>query len=194
MHRLTTGFVLGYHGCDRKVGERLLGGEALKPSNNDYDWLGPGIYFWEANPLRGLEFAGEPRRRNVQEPFVVGAVIELGWCLDLTTTADIELVAAAHQSLVAVTETARLTLPTNSGDSLRRNLDCAVMRRLHSILEEAGMPPVDTIRGVFIEGRPIYETAGFHTKTHIQIAVRNPACIKGVFRVPKEQLVAIAPA
>jgi hypothetical protein len=121
-------------------------------------------------------------------------VIELGWCLDLTTTADIELVAAAHQSLVAVTETARLTLPTNSGDSLRRNLDCAVMRRLHSILEEAGMPPVDTIRGVFIEGRPIYETAGFQTKTHIQIAVRNPACIKGVFRVPKEQLVAIAPA
>jgi hypothetical protein len=66
VHRLTTGFVLGYHGCDRKVGERLLGGEALKPSNNDYDWLGPGIYFWEANPLRGLEFAGEPRRRNVQ--------------------------------------------------------------------------------------------------------------------------------
>lgn len=194
MHRLTAGFVLGYHGCDRKVGERLLGGDDFKPSNSDYDWLGPGIYFWEANPLRGLEFAGEPRRRGVREPFVVGAAIELGWCLDLTTTAGIELVTAAHQSLVAVTETARLTLPTNSEDSLRRNLDCAVMRRVHSILEEAGMPPVDTVRGVFIEGKPIYETAGFHTKTHIQITVCNPACIKGVFRVPKDQLAPIVPA
>jgi hypothetical protein len=37
----------------------LLAGTAFKPSNNDYDWLGPGIYFWEANPLRGLEFAEE---------------------------------------------------------------------------------------------------------------------------------------
>ena len=34
-------------------------------------------------------------------------------------------------------------------------------------------------------GEPIYKTAGFYTKTHVQIAVCNPACIKGV---PKEQL------
>jgi len=38
------------------------------------------------------------------------------------------------------------------------------------------------------EGEPIYESAGFYSKTHVQIAVCNPACIKGVFRVPKEQL------
>jgi hypothetical protein len=47
VHRLTAGFVLAYHGCDLAVGERLLDGDAFKPSNNDYDWLGPGIYFWE---------------------------------------------------------------------------------------------------------------------------------------------------
>jgi hypothetical protein len=184
VHRLTTGFVLGYHGCDRTVGERMLSGDPFKPSNNDYDWLGPGIYFWEANPVRGLEFAREPRHKSVKEAFVVGAVIELGWCLDLTTTAGIELVTAAHQSLVAISQAAGVELPTNSGDSLRRNLDCAVMRRVHSILEEAGIAPVDTVRGVFIEGKPIYDTAGFHTKTHIQIAVCNPACIKRVFGVP----------
>ena len=39
-----------------------------------------------------------------------------------------------------------------------------------------------------MEGKPIYPTAGFNEKTHIQIAVNNPACIKGVFRVPKNQL------
>jgi len=193
VHRLTAGFILGYHGCDRAVGERLLDGDAFKPSNNDYDWLGPGIYFWEANPVRGVEFAREQRRKNIKEAFVVGAVIELGWCLDLSTTGGIQLVATAHDLLVTETRTAGVELPTNSGDSLRRNLDCAVMRRVHAILEALGVAPVDTVRGVFIEGKPIYETAGFHAKTHIQIAVCNPACIKGAFRVPKEQLAVIAP-
>jgi hypothetical protein len=44
---------------------------------------------------------------------------------------------------------------------------------------------------VFIEGAPIYEGSGFFEKTHIQIAVCNPDCIKGVFRVPDAQLRAI---
>jgi hypothetical protein len=188
VHRLTTGFVLGYHGCDRTVGERLLAGDPFRPSNNDYDWLGPGVYFWEANPLRGLAFAAESRRQRVSEPFVVGAVIDLGLCLDLTTTAGTELVAAAHRSLINYTGAATLQLPANSVDGLRRNLDCAVLRRLHSLLDETDSPSVDTVRAVFIEGEPIYKTAGFHTKTHVQIAVCNPECIRGVFRVPKDQL------
>jgi hypothetical protein len=191
VHRLTAGFVLAYHGCDLAVGERILEGDVFKPSNNDYDWLGPGIYFWEANPLRGLEFAREASRRKrttIKTPFVIGAVIELGLCLDLLTKAGIELVKTAYESLSSVANTAGLALPKNTKDSLRRNLDCAVIRRVHSILKEAGLPPVDTVRGVFVEGKPIYPTAGFDEKTHIQIAVNNPACIKGVFRVPKDQL------
>ena len=51
-------FVLGYHGCDRAVGERVLANKVhLKASNNDYDWLGTGIYFWENSPRRALEWA-----------------------------------------------------------------------------------------------------------------------------------------
>jgi hypothetical protein len=56
------------------------------------------------------------------------------------------------------------------------------------MLEGDGRPPVDTIRGVFTEGQPVYPGAGFDEKTHVQIVVRNPFCIKGVFRVPPEQL------
>jgi hypothetical protein len=40
---------------------------------------------------------------------------------------------------------------------------------------------IDSVKGVFIEGRPIYEGSGFHEKTHIQIAVRNLDCVKGMF-------------
>jgi hypothetical protein len=39
----------------------------------------------------------------------------------------------------------------------------------------------DTLRGAFMEGEPIYPDAGFHSKNHIQICVRNSACIKGFF-------------
>jgi hypothetical protein len=191
LHRLTSAFILGYHGCDHRVGERLLTGTAFKPSKNDYDWLGPGIYFWEANPLRGLEFAEEASKRktsNISKPFVIGAVIELGLCLDLTTSSALEWVRIAYQSLVDVTRAAALDLPSNSKDELRRNLDCAVVRRLHTILETQKLPAIDTLKGVFTEGEPVYPGAGFREKTHIQVAVRNPQCIKGVFRVPQDQL------
>ncbi len=42
----------------------MLDGEDFKPSDNDYDWLGPGIYFWESNWARGLEFASEQMKRK----------------------------------------------------------------------------------------------------------------------------------
>ena len=190
MHRLSSSFILGYHGCDLHIGERLLVGAPFKPSDNDYDWLGPGIYFWEANPQRGFEFAQEDSKRKgstISKPFVIGAVIELGLCLDLTTSSGVDWIRIAYESLVQVTQAADLDLPKNSKDALRRNLDCAVVRRLHTILEAQDLPPVDTLKGVFTEGRPVYPGAGFDEKTHIQLAVRNPRCIKGVFRVPAEQ-------
>lgn len=48
--------VLGYHGCYADVAAALCKGSDFVPSTNDYDWLGNGIYFWEANPLRALDF------------------------------------------------------------------------------------------------------------------------------------------
>ena len=36
--------VLGFHGCDQSVVDKVIAGkEELLASNNDYDWLGPGI-------------------------------------------------------------------------------------------------------------------------------------------------------
>jgi hypothetical protein len=191
VHNLSSSFVLGYHGCDASIAEKLIDGEKFKKSNNDYDWLGPGIYFWEANPRRGLDFARECAYRksgSIKTPTVIGAVVDLGHCLDLTTSAGIELVSEAYNSLVQVSKAASLPLPTNSANLLRRNLDCAVIRRVHTILDKMGGSPVDSVKGVFTEGKAIYPGAGFYRKTHIQIAVCNPECIKGVFRVPPSQL------
>lgn len=146
------------------------------------------MYFWEANPARGLEFAREAIKRQGGDPTnadVVGAVIELGNCLDLLSKSSIDLLARAHKSYIKALDSTNEPLPKNT--AYKRYLDCAIITRLHEMLAEQNIS-VDTVRGVFIEGAPIYEGAGFFEKTHIQIAVRNPTCIKGVFRVPSRYL------
>jgi hypothetical protein len=191
MHRLSASFILGYHGCHRPVGERLLSGANFQPSDNAYDWLGPGTYFWEANPRRGLEFMREKAKRrgfNLRDAFVVGAVIDLGLCLDLTTSTGIELLKKTYEEFVRATTRAGHALPHNSEDLLRRPLDCAVIKFLYEILESQGASRVQSVRGVFTEGPPAYDGAGFCERTHIQIAVVDPKCIKGIFRVPRHHL------
>ena len=83
---------------------------------------------------------------------------------------------------------ADIGLPKNSPDYLRRNLDCAVINLLHKIREDEGLTRIDSVKGIFVEGAPIYPGAGFHDKTHSQICVGNADCIKGVFRVPNRFL------
>src|SRR5687768_1785953 len=93
---LSTHFVLGYTGCDREIGEAAVHGAQLAQSNNPYDWLGTGVYFWEGDPDRALSWAQEEaaiqRQRlvgtgspmpSIRWPFAIGAVINPGTCFDL---------------------------------------------------------------------------------------------------------------
>jgi hypothetical protein len=77
-------------------------------------------------------------------------------------------------------------LPKNkmvAGDLLIRHLDCAVVEAVHQVNESQGRRNYDSVRGVFMEGVPLYEGTEFRERNHIQICVRNPNCIKGFFRV-----------
>ena len=90
--------VLAYHGCDAAVAERLLAGEPFQNSENDYDWLGAGVYFWEYGADRALRFARDQQRRGkVAEPAVVGALVQLGHCFDLMDTAYTRELPGAYQ-------------------------------------------------------------------------------------------------
>jgi hypothetical protein len=60
------------------------------------------------------------------------------------------------------------------------------MEYLHLERIGGGLNPFDSVRGVFIEGQPLYPGAGFHDKNHIQICIRNPNCIKGLF-LPRDE-------
>ena len=175
----------------------VKGEESILPSEGVIDWLGTGAYFWEGDYLRALEWAKEKcARGDYEEPFVIGAAIDLGNCLDLMVRENLELAKIAYDSLVKVFEKSGEPLPQNSKapkdaspDLVLRRLDCAVINHLHEIVEngDGTMPanPFDTVRGLFQEGKPIYKDGGLLDKTHSQIAVRNAACIKGVFLPPE---------
>ena len=185
--------VFAFHGCDASLAKMVVAGsELLKPSTNDYDWLGSGVYFWEQNYGRALAWAEQQVYwGKISEPAVIGAVIDLGHCLNLTDSTYIDLLKNEYQLLVSDLELVDLPLPRNSGktsDKLFRRLDCAVIEHLNSRIETAKsdgeLPcPFDTVRGLFSEGEPIYEGAGFKEKTHVQICVRNPNCIKALSRL-----------
>ncbi|GHU83051.1 hypothetical protein FACS189415_4610 [Bacteroidia bacterium] len=175
--------VLGFHGCDSSVAQKVIEGGDLIPSTNDYDWLGEGIYFWENNPERALEWA--MNSKNVHKPSVLGAILDLGYCMDLMDTEFLKELKQAYGKLKEITELAEGEMPVNKGatpDKLLRRLDCAVIEVAHTINEEF---PYDTVRGVFLEGNELYPGASFREKNHIQVCVRNPNCIKGYF-LPRE--------
>ncbi len=182
--------IIGFHGCDQSVGEAILRGEVthLESSRNDYDWLGSGIYFWESNPKRALQFAQERAsgglnsRGEIVKPFVLGAVLNLKRCLDLADSSAIAQLQEAYGELALSSQINRVPLPSNGKNLRLRRLDCAVANSLHRIRDAGGLPAYDTVRGLFWEGAPIYEGAGVSEFNHIQICVRDVSCILGYFR------------
>lgn len=185
MQRLTTAFVLAYHGCEAETAEALIAGEPLTLSENEYDWLGTGAYFWEADPKRGLDWAHiQAKRGRIKNPAVVGAALDLGLCLDLTTQKSLAVIRTAYENFKAVMEAEGLPLPVNQ-DELRRELDCRVLNFLYETLPQ---PKFQTARSPFSEGGPLFDGSYIPALTHVQIAVRDLSCIKGVFRVPADQL------
>ena len=53
---------------------------------------------------------------------------------------------------------------------------------VHQARRQVGAAPFDSVRAAFIVGKPLYLNSGFREHNHIQICVRNRACIKGYFR------------
>ena len=182
-------FVLGFHGCDREIGESVVNG--VKPhllaSSNDYDWLGHGTYFWESSPERALEFAlerangGRNSKGLIKNPFVVGAIINLKHCFNLMDRSCLLEMQDTYKVLKTVLRKLKLPLPLNGKNLRTRKRDCAVFEFVHNLRESKHLPAYDSIRGLFFEGSPLYPNAGILDKDHIQVCVRNPDCILGYF-------------
>ncbi len=178
--------IIGYHGCEAGVARRLLAGGRFRASTNDFDWLGTGFYFWEYGAERALAFAAEQirRRRRRARPAVVGAIVQLGNCFDLLDVRATDKLARAYSAWRVVTASCDGALPANAGGPPwfpLRKLDRAVLNWFLD-RSEARRGRYDTVRAAFLEGTPVFDGSAILRETHIQIAVRNPGCILGVFR------------
>ena len=186
--------VIAYHGCAIEAAHSLLEGQPFKRSVNDYDWLGHGIYFWEYGVDRAWRFAwAQQRSGKIRSPAVVGALIQLGNCFDLLDTHYTHDLHQFYPRWADLEESSRSEFPRNRGsepDWKGRYLDCALLNAYLTTAEMTGSS-YDTVRGCFREGGPAFPGAGIHMESHIQISVRNPACILGVFRptgsMPREE-------
>lgn len=179
--------VYGFHGCEAELARAVITGETeIPPSNNSWDWLGSGVYFWENNPKRAQQWA---KGKDYREPAVIGAVIDLGFCLDLLQARFLDLLPIAHEQLALRLQMADARLPENTspdsgGTPLYRKLDCAVITELRDMLAEEGKI-VQSVRGVFMEGDWCYEGAQIRKKNHVQFCIADPDCVKGYFK-PRE--------
>ncbi|MBV9107813.1 MAG: hypothetical protein JO306_00225 [Gemmatimonadetes bacterium] len=169
--------VRGYHGCDSRIARRILAGEAFATSANAWDWLGDGIYFWEYGPDRAMRWAEQQAR--IRNPAVLGSMIQLGTCFDLLDTRFTRQLGEFYRRWITVMSREGVVPPQNRGKA--RFLDRAVIEAFFLDTGEAGTV-YDTVRGAFVEGEPIFPGSGFFSDTHVQIAVRNPQSIIGVFR------------
>jgi hypothetical protein len=188
--------IIGFHGCDETTYENVLyKHEGLKSSHNSYDWLGGGIYFWENSLARAEEWAisycNRYNRKNPEnppkKPAVIGAVISLGHCLDLTDYGSSDILKNGYEILKYELSLLGKPLPINRNvtgneDLLFRELDCAVIERIHQYNRESDNRSYDSVRGTFIEGNPVYKDSGIREKTHTQLCIVNPNCIKGYFK------------
>jgi hypothetical protein len=176
--------IVAYHGCDKAIAKRILAGGEFKKSQNDYDWLGEGIYFWEYGADRAARFAELQRQRGkVTTPAVIGAIVQLGNCFDLMDTKYTAELAEAFRLFKRVKRRAAEPLPRNRGktpDKKLRHRDCAVLNFYLRMLSERGIEH-DTVRCAFVEGDRAFPGSGIREQSHVQVAVRNPACIVGVF-------------
>jgi hypothetical protein len=196
MYSAKPSFVYGFHGIDRDAAIRILNQEDnFRHSNNNYDWLGNGIYFWENNYQRAIQYALEDSRRpnsTIYTPFVLGAILDLGNCLDLLDQEYIDFLSNSFDFFKETLDQESKPLPENTSfgksdfDFKKRELDCAVIRFAHQLAEKKGIY-FDSVRAAFLEGEPLYPGSMFRKQNHIQIAVINPNCIKGIF-LPREEV------
>ncbi|MCW3054708.1 MAG: hypothetical protein JWN14_3878 [Chthonomonadales bacterium] len=166
--------IVGYHGCTVEAADRILSERQFLPSTKAYDWLGEGIYFWEYAPYRALDWATAKCRREGGTPAVIRADIILGRCLNLLDIEHIAGLSEMYNSYVATLGTAQLPHNTERGAHF---LDREIIDVYCRFVAQETTKALQTVRGSYAEGEPIFPGSKILTKAHTQIAVRDVTCI-----------------
>ncbi|HEY5461813.1 MAG TPA: hypothetical protein VIJ95_01035 [Hanamia sp.] len=168
--------IIGFHGCDEETRDKLLTNpNVIKISKEKYDWLGNGMYFWENNYERALQWAKDKRKRNpIKKPTVIGAVLQLNYCCDFLDSEYINTLKYYYSVMETLYTNAGQPLPTNKDlpsdnykDKILRELDCSVIEFMHAEIQRQAKEEIqskgytaikffDSVRGVFTRECAIY--------------------------------------
>jgi hypothetical protein len=166
--------VHGYHGTSQTKAINILKNGFLA-SDNDYDWLGTGIYFFQDAPVRAKQWATQQHPNN---PAVICALIQLENCIDLFDVGWQPALKNMYNLFIERHKLLNLPLPKQSPHSSKAHrLDCAFLNFVHEFILRQGRS-IDSIRATFIEGERLFPNSAIFDLAHVQIAIRNPALIQ----------------
>lgn len=169
--------VQGYHGTTTEMAASIQE-NGFHISDNDWDWLGTGVYFWQDAPLRAWEWADELAGKRGSQPAVIRAEILLEECMDLLDIKWAEALRALYQILEREYQLQGRELPMNKGKA--HYLDKVVMDYAVSKAYTGYNIPIRVIRGAFPEGQEIYPGSAIYNRNHVQIAVLDSSLIQNV--------------
>jgi hypothetical protein len=170
--------IRGHHGTSATQAAAIVR-DGFLLSDNDYDCLGNGVYFFEDGLTQARAWA---TRAHPDEPAVVQADIRLEDCMDLKDSLGwVALLAEAHEEVLRVSREQGLPVPRQTSGTHR--LDRAVIELMVSILEREGIR-IRVVRGVFAEGAPAFPGSFLSEGSHVQVAVRDADLISNVNVVP----------
>ena len=176
--------VIGFHGTDMDSAERLVAGEDFEASDEDDEWFGKGIYFWEHAYKQAWWWARSHKQHRI--PAVIGAVIRLGNCFDLLDPGNITVLRGFYEMMVEDMKANGIKPPLNV--RTHRVLDCAIFNYMYNEFEQASTP-LDTARAVYVPtsgSKRVCKGSWISEETHIQICVRNPKSILAVWHVRED--------
>lgn len=178
--------VVGYHGTQLSVALDIVNRKRLfRPSQNDDDWLGHGIYFWEYAPQQAYWWAEKRKKRqNWDEPIaILGSMIRLGFCFDLLDPYNVKYLKEIYKEYRETEIAAERPIPENVNHY--KYLDCAAFQYAYAVIESSKRQlSVDSARAVYVptgHGKRVWARSWISNDAHIQICVRNPACILGTW-------------
>jgi hypothetical protein len=170
--------IRGYHGTSVTQAAGILR-DGFLPSDNEYDCLGDGVYFFEDGVAQAGAWA---TRAHPSEPAVVRAEVRLEDCMDLKDSVGwVALLAQAYDEMLRVSREHGLRLPRQTGNTHR--LDRVLIEAAVAILEREGTR-IRAVRAVFAEGAPAFPGSFLSEGFHVQVAVRDTDLISNVNVVP----------
>lgn len=179
--------ILGYHGTSIAAANKILK-EGFRATIKPYHWLGDGVYFFQDAPglaQRWSKFKMEELQKRREKIVVFAASIDLTDCMDLLDATWFPFLKRAYDGVRYECNQMGKCMPVQkgvideqlAGQSGKHELDCSVINHAVDRLETRNIY-IRSVRAVFIEGHPVYDTSHFVDGSNVSIAVRDTSVIK----------------